>query len=99
VTPWFESGAVLLPERADWLEDWIEEHIGFPNAAYDDQVDTTALALSQLTRRFAALPLGVELPGTGTSGTSDTGGMSERRRKLLAERARGRSAGAVQRAR
>ena len=51
ITPWFESGKVLLPESAPWLDDWIEEHVSFPTGAHDDQVDTTSLALSQLAGR------------------------------------------------
>jgi predicted phage terminase large subunit-like protein len=53
VTPYVESGMVHLPESAPWVADWIEEHAVFPNGAYDDQVDTTSMALARL---FAAPP-------------------------------------------
>lgn len=48
VAPLAEAGRVLLPESAPWLADWIEEHIRFPGGLYDDQVDTTSMALSRL---------------------------------------------------
>jgi acetate kinase len=44
---------VHVPENAPWVADWIEEHAVFPNGAYDDQVDTTSMALARL---FAAQP-------------------------------------------
>jgi predicted phage terminase large subunit-like protein len=48
VTPMFESGRVVLPKSAAWLDDWVREHLRFPGGAHDDQVDTTALALVRL---------------------------------------------------
>ena len=48
VTPLIESGRVLLPESAPWLFDYIEELSAFPNAAHDDQVDSTTQALAYL---------------------------------------------------
>lgn len=52
VTGWFEGGYVVLPEDAPWLPEWMSEHLSFPNAAYDDQVDTTSMALRLLTQRY-----------------------------------------------
>ena len=49
VSPLFESGKVLLPESAPWLDDWIEEHIKFPTGTTDDLVDTTSGALARLS--------------------------------------------------
>lgn len=49
VSPLFASGHVVLPADAAWLEDWIEEHVAFPNAMHDDQVDTTSLALARIS--------------------------------------------------
>jgi predicted phage terminase large subunit-like protein len=58
----FESGRVLLPAQdPSWLPIWIEEHIGFPSAKFDDQVDTTSMALARLRRH------------SGTSGASVDG--------------------------
>ncbi len=48
VSGMFESGKVKLPVRAPWLAEWIEEHVGFPNAAHDDQVTSTYYALEEL---------------------------------------------------
>lgn len=45
-TPSIEAGKVYLPENAPWLFDYIEELSSFPNAAHDDQVDSTTQALS-----------------------------------------------------
>jgi predicted phage terminase large subunit-like protein len=42
VSPMIEGGQVYLPERASWLPDYEKELIGFPNAKYDDQVDSTS---------------------------------------------------------
>jgi predicted phage terminase large subunit-like protein len=55
VTPAFESMHVYLPPDAEWVEDWIEEHVTFPNATHDDQVDTTSLALGYMMPKPAAL--------------------------------------------
>lgn len=46
ITPLIEAGKVLLPEAAPWLFDYLEELSAFPNAAHDDQVDSTTQALS-----------------------------------------------------
>lgn len=35
---------VWLPRTAPWLDEWLDEHADFPNAAHDDQVDTGAYA-------------------------------------------------------
>lgn len=54
VTPLFEAGRIMLPDRAIWLQCWIDEHVAFGAGAgagkkrKDDQVDTTSLALSRL---------------------------------------------------
>ena len=49
VSQLFESGHVLLPESAPWLDDWIEEHIKFPTGTTDDLVDTTSGCLARLS--------------------------------------------------
>jgi predicted phage terminase large subunit-like protein len=46
VTPLIQAGRVFLPEGAPWLADYIASHAGFPNAAHDDDVDSTTQALS-----------------------------------------------------
>jgi predicted phage terminase large subunit-like protein len=41
-----ESGFVLFPKEAHWLNAYIDELISFPNSKYDDQVDSTVFALA-----------------------------------------------------
>ena len=42
-TPKLESGCLILPRSAAWLDDLLVEYLAFPNGKYDDQID----ALSQ----------------------------------------------------
>ncbi len=44
----FENGRVLLPSRAPWLSEYINELTSFPGARHDDQVDSTTQALDHL---------------------------------------------------
>lgn len=53
-TPKFEAMTVVLPEEAPWLDDWLLEHLTFPNSMHDDQVDTTSLALQYLSSAGSA---------------------------------------------
>lgn len=43
----FEAGDVWLPdpEHAPWVADYIEEHVGFPAAPNDDEVDATSMLM------------------------------------------------------
>lgn len=52
--PPFRAGLVLLPTVAPWLQGWIDEHRNFPAGAFDDQVDTTSMAVSVLYARLTA---------------------------------------------
>ena len=54
--PPFRAGLVLLPASAPWVAAWIDEHTGFPGAAFNDQVDTTSMAVSVLYARLTAPP-------------------------------------------
>jgi predicted phage terminase large subunit-like protein len=49
-TPLCESGRVWIPAdgEAAWLEDWLREILGFPNAQHDDQVDGFVHGLNRL---------------------------------------------------
>ncbi|WBB94200.1 phage terminase large subunit [Verrucosispora sp. WMMC514] len=58
---WVEGGRVWLPAGAWWLDEFVNEHAGFPNARNDDQVDTTAYAV-----RVAVTRPTPTLPGTAT---------------------------------
>ena len=48
VAPAIEAGHVLLPERAVWVEDFLNQWTAFPAAAHDDMVDSSSQALSWL---------------------------------------------------
>jgi hypothetical protein len=57
VTPLFEAGRIMLPDRAPWLQCWIDEHVAFGVGAgagktrKDDRVDhdePTSLALARM---------------------------------------------------
>ncbi len=39
-----EAGALMLPEDASWLAEFVREIVGFPGGRFDDQAD----ALTQL---------------------------------------------------
>jgi predicted phage terminase large subunit-like protein len=44
-----ESGFALFPMNAPWLDTYLHELTGFPNAKHDDQVDSTVFALAWST--------------------------------------------------
>jgi predicted phage terminase large subunit-like protein len=44
----FESGNVLLPVAAPWLDEYIQELTSFPGGKFDDQVDSTTQAIDHL---------------------------------------------------
>jgi predicted phage terminase large subunit-like protein len=56
--PAFEAGNVWLP-RTHWIADYVEELCSFPNAANDDQADSTSQAIERL----------LVAPVTGTAAT------------------------------
>jgi len=49
VSPLYEAGNVYVPRYGAFTEEFIEEHINFPNAAHDDQVDAASQAVSYLS--------------------------------------------------
>jgi predicted phage terminase large subunit-like protein len=51
----FESGRVLLPRSAPWLEEYVRELTTFPGTKYDDQVDSTTQALDHLKTKRSLL--------------------------------------------
>lgn len=53
-SPYAEAGNFYLPRNARWVPEFIEEHASFPNAAHDDQVDTTSMGALRLLQ--ASLP-------------------------------------------
>jgi predicted phage terminase large subunit-like protein len=48
VSPLAEAGKVYVPAEAPWVADWLDEHAKFPNGSFDDQVDTSSMALEKL---------------------------------------------------
>ena len=62
VSPLFEAGRIVLPQSAPWLDGWMHEHLSFPNAAHDEAVDTTSMALM----RMAAEAFQVQKVAVGT---------------------------------
>jgi predicted phage terminase large subunit-like protein len=50
VSPLIEAGNVHVPavELAPWVDDLIEEAVGFPRAKHDDRVDAMSQALNRL---------------------------------------------------
>ena len=45
VTGMIENGFVHLPEKAEWLAEYLHELTTFPRAKFDDQTDSTSQAL------------------------------------------------------
>tara|TARA_R110000824_G_scaffold34096_9_gene108859 strand:- start:118 stop:1425 length:1308 start_codon:yes stop_codon:yes gene_type:complete len=56
VTPFIESGRMLLPDAHPMLSDFLQEHAKFPAGAHDDMVDTTSMAGIILARRDEPMP-------------------------------------------
>lgn len=67
ITNFFESGLVLLPPEAPWLEDYLKEILAFPSARYDDQVDSTTLAMEWFRERHyqPEIQIGLSTVGGG----------------------------------
>jgi hypothetical protein len=42
---------ILLPDDAEWADDYIESMTRFPKGQHDDDVDSTSQALNYLRRR------------------------------------------------
>lgn len=47
-----ENGLFFLPERAEWLAEYVNELTVFPHGKYDDQVDSTSQAIDWIRRNF-----------------------------------------------
>lgn len=52
-SPFWAQGRGWLPETAEWLPEWMQEHLRFPNTRFADQVDST----SQFVNWFSKLRL------------------------------------------
>jgi predicted phage terminase large subunit-like protein len=45
-----ENGFLYLPEKAEWLAEYVNELTVFPSGKYDDQVDSTSQAIEWIRR-------------------------------------------------
>ena len=54
-TSMIENGFIYLPDKADWLAEYLHEMNLFPNGKYDDQVDSTSQALDWKRNRYQGL--------------------------------------------
>lgn len=48
ISPLVEAGNVFLPNKAEWVGDYVDELASFPTGRYDDRVDATSQALLRL---------------------------------------------------
>lgn len=53
ITPIIEAGKVYLPEKGEWVQDYIDTMASFPNDAHDDDVDSTTQALSRMNNNIS----------------------------------------------
>jgi predicted phage terminase large subunit-like protein len=58
VSSTIENGFVHLPEKADWLPEFIHELTTFPKAKYDDQADSSSQALDWIKHHYMDQELG-----------------------------------------
>lgn len=85
-TPMFKAGQVLLPAEEPWLETWIRNHLAFPTAETNDDVDTT----SMMAARFAlAGPIASASNMRPSAQYRDTSGALERFRDSVYNADRG----------
>ncbi|WP_265038388.1 phage terminase large subunit [Wolbachia endosymbiont (group A) of Hylaeus communis] len=56
IVPVIESGRVFLPQQAIWLNDFEYEILMFPEARYDDQVDSTVQYLQWTRKTTDSIP-------------------------------------------
>jgi predicted phage terminase large subunit-like protein len=56
-TALFENGRVLMPRRASWLADYLNELTSFPGSKHDDQVDSTTQALHHMREHSSSLAI------------------------------------------
>lgn len=54
--PWFQQGKIIFPEGAEWIKDFEEEFINFPNAKHDDMVDSLEMLVRACTQNWRPLP-------------------------------------------
>lgn len=52
ITAAIEAGQLVLPEQADWLAEFEQEVLGFPNAKHDDQADALAHLMQYVNNSY-----------------------------------------------
>lgn len=65
VAGYVESGNTYIPDHAEWVPEFIEEHAVFPKGGHDDQVDCVSQAIREMLARGAGsvwLPPAGDLP-------------------------------------
>lgn len=62
VTPLIEGGRVFIPEKAQWLDDFMNEMQTFPNGKHDDIVDALSMALDALAKMGGQATQMINLP-------------------------------------
>jgi predicted phage terminase large subunit-like protein len=50
ILPLIEGGRVFIPTSSEWLDEFIDESVSFPNGNHDDQVDAVTMAIDILSR-------------------------------------------------
>jgi predicted phage terminase large subunit-like protein len=59
ITSTIENGFVHLPEKAEWLPEYVHELTSFPKSKYDDQADSTSQALDWLKQHYIGQQCGL----------------------------------------
>jgi predicted phage terminase large subunit-like protein len=62
VSPFIESGNVLLPIDAPWLSDFLAEAGTFPGGAHDDQMDPMFDAIAHVQIAPTEAPAAASVP-------------------------------------
>ena len=62
VTPLIEGGRVFIPEKAHWLDDFMNEMQTFPNGKHDDIVDAMSMALDAMAKMGGQTAEMINLP-------------------------------------
>lgn len=64
-SPVVESSRFVIPERAQWLADFLEEVCAFPSGAHDDIVDALSQALTYLAASYTFVNAGFAYESVG----------------------------------
>jgi predicted phage terminase large subunit-like protein len=59
VSSTMENGFVNLPEKAEWLPEYLHELTAFPKGKHDDQVDSTSQALDWIRQGYWGPGMGI----------------------------------------